>query len=84
MEYRELLAGNEDAVHVKVFLDDQDVTDNAFWARVPAEPGIVATGEVGMYMKDANGDFVKIETPEGGELATEHKTGQVYWVSTVA
>lgn len=61
------------ALKIRVFLDSQEVTNQSFWARVPAEPGVEGDGEVWGYVQPLT------KTVDGG-LATWRKAGRVFWV----
>ena len=68
------LSAKDRTVHGRVclFLDGQDVTEQAYWARVPPLPSIPGNGEVKGFVEP----LTKLAD---GTLAEWHKTGVVSW-----
>lgn len=59
--------------NVRIFLDSEEVTNRAYSAHVPTEPGVEADGEVGMWI-------LPLVAQADGKPKREVKAGRVYWV----
>lgn len=57
---------------IRLFLNGQDITNCAFWAKVPSDPGVEACGSVKYYAEP--------RVIEDGRLKSFYETGNVYWV----
>lgn len=60
---------------VRVFLDDEEISDVCFYFEGPDAPFINGSGLVRLYVRE-DGSFVA--TPEG-DLKSEEKEGTVRW-----
>jgi hypothetical protein len=75
MKYRELSAEDKSIRgKVTLILDGHDVSDRAYWARVPLEPEIESPGSVKLYT-----EWPPVFDENRSNLRTEHKTGIVSW-----
>lgn len=68
------LTAQAHAGKVRVWLDGVETTHMAFYARVPAAPGVVADGEVHQYVAPIH------RNPFTREVEKECLYGQVYWL----
>lgn len=67
---------NTKTMKIKVFLNDEDITNKCFYAEVPDTFGIEGEGLVKMFVRNENG---VIETDRKGDIKTEEKVGLVRW-----
>lgn len=73
MEFIEFFA--KERPRIRVFLDYEDVTNRAFYARVPREPGIMGDGIVAMYTT-----YPPTIDESRTDVLRERKHGRVYWI----
>jgi len=65
---------------VRVWLNFEEVTRRAFYACVPATPGEVGRGEVGMYTQWPPVRNLSEPADSDDAVLKEYKLGDVYWV----
>jgi len=61
--------------NVRVWLDNEEVTSRAVWAKAPLVASVVGNGEVEMYTT-----WPATINPQGDAPLTERKSGKVYWM----